>query len=267
MKKLLAVSVLALALGACAQAPNESAPGHTAMTVDRAAPALDKATLSAYDWRLTEAVDRHGQPVEALRAGFERPLRLSFSDTSVNVQGGCNTQFGGYTLESGALRVEGLAATMKACAPELMRLDAEIAASLKGSLAAQVQGGADAPRLRLTTAGGDVLAFTGVPTPETRYGGPGETVFLEIAPERVTCSHPLIPDHRCLRVRERRYDTAGVLQPPAADWQPLYQPIEGYEHRDGEHAILRVKRFTDPHPPADRSSRVYILDLVVQRSI
>ena len=68
MNKLFAVSVLALALGACAQAPNEPAPGHTAMTADRAAPALDKATLSAYGWRLTEAVDRHGQPVEALRA-------------------------------------------------------------------------------------------------------------------------------------------------------------------------------------------------------
>ncbi|CAM3831088.1 hypothetical protein CDEN61S_02527 [Castellaniella denitrificans] len=265
MKKLFAVPVLALALGACAQAPHEPAPGSAAVTADRAAPALDEATLSAYDWRLTGAVDRHGKPIEALRVGLERPLRLSFSGRSLSVQGGCNTQFGGYALESGALRVEGLAATMKACAPELMRLDAGIAARLKGRLAARIEGGAQAPRLVLTTAGGDALAFAGVPTPETRYGGPGETVFLEIAPERVACSHPLIPDHRCLRVRERRYDAAGVLQPPAADWQTLYQPIEGYEHRDGEHAILRVKRFTDPHPPTDRSSRVYILDLVVQR--
>ncbi|MGE4452378.1 META and DUF4377 domain-containing protein [Castellaniella sp.] len=265
MKKLLAVSVLALALGACAQAPSGSAPEHTPMTADRAAPALDGATLSAYDWRLTEAADRLGKPIEALRTRPERPLRLSFSGTSLSVLGGCNTQFGGYALESGALRVEGLAATMKACAPELMQLDAGIAARLKGRLAARIEGEAQAPRLVLTTTGGDVLAFAGVPTPETRYGGPGETVFLEIAPERVACGHPLIPDHRCLRVRERRYDAAGVLQPPAADWQPLYQPIEGYEHQDGEHAILRVKRFTDPHPPADRSSRVYILDLVVQR--
>jgi heat shock protein HslJ len=164
MKKLLAVPVLALALGACAQAPHEPAPGSAAVIADRAAPALDEATLSAYDWRLTEAVDRHGKPIEALRVGLERPLRLLFSDTSVSVQGGCNTQFGGYTLESGALRVAGLAATMKACAPELMRLDTEIAARLKGRLAAHVQGGADAPRLVLTTAGGDVLVFAGVAT-------------------------------------------------------------------------------------------------------
>jgi heat shock protein HslJ len=80
------------------------------------------------------------------------------------VQGGCNTQFGGYTLESGALRVAGLAATMKACAPELMRLDTEIAARLKGRLAARIEGGSQAPRLVLVTAGGDALAFAGVPT-------------------------------------------------------------------------------------------------------
>ncbi|MDY0308883.1 MAG: META and DUF4377 domain-containing protein [Castellaniella sp.] len=265
MKKPLAVVVLALMLGACAQAPSDSAPGHTTMTANRIAPVLDGISLSAYDWRLAEAVDRQGKSIEALRAGLELPLRLSFSDTSLNVSGGCNTQFGGYALESGTLRIEGLAATMKACAPKLMQLDAAISARLKGSLAAQVQGGADAPRLRLATAGGDVLTFAGVPTPETRYGGPGEIVFLEIAPDRVACNHPLMPDGWCLRVRERRYDAAGVLQPPATDWQPLYEPIEGYEHRDGAHAILRAKRFTDPHPPADRSSRVYILDLIVQR--
>lgn len=267
MKKMLAVSVLALALGACAQAPNDPATGHTAMTANRAAPALDGTTLSAYDWRLSEAADGQGKPVAALRAGLEQPLRLSFSDTSLNVSGGCNSQFGGYTLASGALQIKGLASTMKACAPTLMQLDTEVAARLKGRLAAEVQGGADAPRLRLTTAGGDVLTFTGAPTPETRYGGPGEIVFLEIAPERAACSHPLMPNHRCLRVRERRYDASGVIQPPAADWQFLYQPIEGYEHREGEHAIVRVKQFTDPHPPADGSSRVYILDLVVQRNI
>ncbi|MHA3904650.1 META domain-containing protein [Castellaniella sp. WN] len=260
-----AVSVLALAVGACAQTPTDSASGAPTGTAVRAAPSLDGATLSAYDWRLADAVDRQGRPIAALRTGLERPLRLSFSDTSLNVQGGCNAQFGGYALESGALRIEGLAATMKACAPELMQLDAGIAARLKGRPAARIEGGAEAPRLVLTTAGGDVLAFTGVPTPEARYGSPGEIVFLEIAPERVVCSHPLIPDQRCLRVRERRYDAVGLPQPPAADWQPLYEPIEGYEHRDGEHAIVRAKRFTDPHPPADRSARVYILDMVVQR--
>lgn len=267
MKKMLAVSVLALALGACAQAPNEpAAAGHAPVTSNRATLALDAATLSAYGWHLSEAVDSQGKPVAALRAGLgQQPLRLSFSGTSLNLSGGCNAQFGGYALEAGALTVQGLAGTMKACSPERMRLDTEIAARLKGRLAAEVQGGAEAPRLRLATAGGDVLIFTGMPTPETRYGGPGKIVFLEIAPERAACSHPLIPDHRCLRVRERRYDASGVIQQPAADWQLLYQPIEGYAHRDGEHAIVRVKQYTDPHPPADGSSRVYILDLVVQR--
>ncbi|MBB6082729.1 hypothetical protein [Castellaniella defragrans] len=47
MKKRLAVSVLAAALGACAQAPHESF-GPASMAAGRAAPALDAPTLSAY---------------------------------------------------------------------------------------------------------------------------------------------------------------------------------------------------------------------------
>src|SRR3546814_9793110 len=59
--------------------------------------------------------------------------------------------------------------------------------------------------LTLTAADGQALTFTGQPTAETRYGGPGETVFLEVAPQTVPCQHPLMPDKTCLQVRERHY--------------------------------------------------------------
>ncbi|MGB6007639.1 DUF4377 domain-containing protein [Castellaniella sp.] len=266
MKSTFAISALALLLGACAQAPapETAAAGAPAAVAGDRARSQDQDVLIAHEWRLIAATDRAGRPIEALRPGVDRPLTLSFSASGLNVAGGCNMQFGGYTLASGVLNVSGLASTMKACSSDLMQLDAAVAARLKGRLQVRLEGGSDAKQLRLTDAAGDTLTFAGQLTPEARYGA-GQVMFLEVAPDSVACAHPLIPDHRCLQVRERRYDDSGVLLPPQGDWRPLYQRIEGYAHQEGEHAILRVKRYTDKNPPADASSQIYRLDLVVQR--
>ncbi|HYM87381.1 MAG TPA: DUF4377 domain-containing protein, partial [Pseudoxanthomonas sp.] len=40
--------------------------------------------------------------------------------------------------------------------------------------------------------------------------------------------------------------------------------IEGYTHEAGIRNVLRVKRYTIKHPPADGSSLVYVLDMVVE---
>ncbi|HEY0334439.1 MAG TPA: DUF4377 domain-containing protein, partial [Stenotrophomonas sp.] len=38
----------------------------------------------------------------------------------------------------------------------------------------------------------------------------------------------------------------------------------GYTHLQGVRNVLRVKRYTIPHPPADGSATAYVLDLVVE---
>lgn len=53
----------------------------------------------------------------------------------------------------------------------------EIGKRLQAGSAFALQPG-DAPTLTLTSGSGDVLAFKGEPTAETRYGGPDETVLL-----------------------------------------------------------------------------------------
>ncbi|WP_197085644.1 META and DUF4377 domain-containing protein [Bordetella pseudohinzii] len=230
-----------------------------------AATASASQPLTAYTWRLVGATDPRGQA--ALQTGVERPLRLSFRGDALNIQGGCNGQSGGYRLAGGVLSVARLVSTMKACEPALMRLDAEVARLFKGDMRLAQSGDAAAPRLQLTAADGSVLTFAGDPTPETRYGGPGTTVFLEVAAQRVQCNHPLIPDHRCLQVRERRYSESGVALPPQEDWHPLYQSIEGYTHHDGVRTVLRVKRYDQKNPPADAPSQVYVLDMVVEQQV
>ena len=171
---------------------------------------------------------------------------------------------GGYTIDGDRLQVARMAATMMACTdPKLMALDQAIGKRLEAAQTIALRGD-DAPQLTLTSADGEVLTFRGEATAETRYGGPGETAFLEVAAQTKPCSHPLIPDKQCLQVRELHYDERGIKTGTPGDWQPLYQDIEGYEHADGVRNVVRVKRYAIKNPPADGSSIAYVLDMVVE---
>src|SRR5690606_21536020 len=120
------------------------------------------------------------------------------------------------------------------------------------------------PALVLESPDGSRSSWTGEPTAETRYGTAGELVFLEVAPVKVDCNHPLVPGHQCLQVREVHYDDAGLRQPGTGEWQPLYARIEGFEFVEGERKILRVRHFVDGAAPADAPAVAYVLDMVVE---
>ncbi|MDH0649585.1 META and DUF4377 domain-containing protein [Pseudomonas sp. GD03858] len=221
--------------------------------------------LPAYYWNLVSANDASGAPIAAMAKGIEHKLRLSFGDRQLNISGGCNSQFGGYSHQGGVLKVQPLASTLMACDKSLMDLDTQVGRLLNGDLRTTITADAQEPVLTLTTQDGSVLKFQGEATPETRYGSKGEIKFLEVAAKTVKCSHPLIPNYQCLQVRERRYDDAGLQLPTQDSWHPLYQSIEGFEHRDGVRTVLRVKQFQWKNPPADAPSQVYVLDLVVEQ--
>src|SRR3546814_2451211 len=87
---------------------------------------------------------------------------------------------------------------------------------------------------------------------------------MEVAPQRIDCNHPMMPDYKCLQVREIRYDDSGVKQPPG-EWEAFSGDIEGFEFRAAERKVLRLKKFDRPEPvPADASSIAYVLDMVVE---
>src|SRR3546814_13236510 len=88
--------------------------------------------------------------------------------------------------------------------------------------------------MRISDWSSDVCSsdlWTGEATAEARYGGEGETVFMEVAPQRIDCNHPMMPDYKCLQVREIRYDDSGVKQPPG-EWEAFYGDIEGFERSE-----------------------------------
>lgn len=240
-----------------------------ACTADAPPPAaagaqFDATRLPTSHWTLAEATAADGSRIDALFVRDGHPLRLDFAGGRLSVANACNRIGGPFEVDGDRISIGGLAMTEMACAdPALMRLDHEIASRLQAGGTLRY---ADDGSLVYTTAAGDILRFSAVPTAGTEYGGPGTQVFLEVAPQRVECHHPLMPEHRCLQVRGIGYDDRG-LKVSEGGWRPLHQEIEGYTHEPGVRNVLRLKRFDVEDPPADGSSVAYVLDMVVESEI
>jgi heat shock protein HslJ len=256
-----------LALAACTRPP-QGQPATTPAAEKPAATApatpVDAPALSANHWRLTDAKNAQGQRIDALFAKADKPVQLDFANGRVAVGNTCNRMGGAYSVRDDELRLDRMASTMMACADaRLMALDQEVGNRLQGSL----EFAQSADTLTLTTASGDVLVFTGEPTTETRYGGPGETVFLEVAAQARACSDPLVAGKQCLQVRELKYDDKGIKTGADGAFGNFYNDIQGYTHEPGTRNVLRVKRYTIKDPPADGSSLAYVLDMVVESEV
>lgn len=267
----LAAALSSVLLAACA-APSTSAdkgadpakPKVDATIKNDAAPAA-RINLRGFTWNLDSAVDAAGKPIALLQREGKYGLKLSFVGDNLGVSGGCNHVGAGFKLDGDRLHVGDFRTTLMACQDaRLMQMDSAIAEQLKGDVAYAVEGQPPNPRLLLTTAAGAKLVLSGEPTAETRYGSAGTTEFLEVDSQLRECPHPLMPNHKCLWVRERKYDDNGVALKTADEWHFLYQDIEGYQHEAGIRNVVRVKKFDVKNPPADAPSVAYVLDMVVE---
>lgn len=259
--------ILPIVLAACAA----TSPPRAGVAEAASAPssnALDTRTLERYHWVLDAATDRSGARIDALFAPPRKPLQLDFNDGRIAVVNACNAIGGGYELRDGRLRVAHLMSTLMACVdPKVGALDAAIRHRLERAPTIALLGDGSAPRLELRGDDGDRLVFAGQPTAETRYGGPGERVFLEVAAQTVPCDAARAHDARCLRVRELHYDANGLRAGEPGPWQVLTQPIEGYAHEDGVRNVLRLKRFHAANATAGAPVMAYVLDMVVESEV
>lgn len=254
MKPYWLLSVFPIALLACA-GPSSSAVSST-----------QENPLHAYHWKLNNAQTASGQKIGALFVQTTKPVQLDFSGNRLSVSNTCNRMGGGYSVAGNKMTFSPMASTMMSCADaRLSQLDREVSTRLQGTATYLLQT-SGTPSLRLTTASGDVLTFTGTPTAEARFGQEGETAFLEVAAKTTPCSHPLIPNKQCLQVREVRYDSKGLKTGYGA-WQNFYQDIEGYNHQNGVRNVLRVKRYKVTNPPADAPDTAYVLDMIVETDL
>ncbi|MFT3811989.1 MAG: META and DUF4377 domain-containing protein [Acidovorax sp.] len=236
-------------------------------TACASAPAPDAARqLQAYDWDLAAAFNAQGQPAPQWRLPRHAPARLHFQGRQLSVQNLCNAAGAGYALDGAHMRVDRPLSTLRACADQdLMGLEQRVLALLPQAQRYELRPAtaSTAPVLVLHFAEGTRWELAGTPTPATRYGSAGERVFLEVAPQRVACNHPLMPNAQCLRVREIRYADNGVKQ-STGEWRIFQGEIEGYQHEDGIRNVLRLQRYAIANPPADAPRHAYVLDMVVE---
>ncbi len=259
--------LLPLALAACTSVPQSAMHATAAAPLSAGAP-ISTATLARYHWPLHDAVDGDNKRLDALFGKPDKPLQLDFTADRVSVRNACNGISGGYTIVEGHLVTTQLLQTMMACSdPTLMQRETVIKAVLQSRPTLILTTAANSPLLTLAAESGQTLTFAGTPTAQARYGGRGETVFLEVAAHTTPCNHPRIRDKSCLRVRERHYDAQGLRSGEPGPWQSLPQGIEGYVHHTDTRNVLRVKRYTLKQTPADAPSTAYVLDMVVESDI
>lgn len=270
-----ALVAAALAVGACApgtpppgsQPPAATTAAAATTTPAGAAPATPAsdtgAVLVAYDWQLESATDGAGQSIAAFFPTPEKPLGIAFADGRVGVTGGCNRIGAGYRLVDAAnLQLSPGVSTMMACPPPQAGADAAFGRFLAGTLQVAIGGEAGTPRLRLAAADGSTLTFSGTPTPETRFGGPGTRAFLEVSP--APCAAPAPSARPCLTVRDVQFDEKGLRTGEPGAWRALPEGIEGYAPAEGEVQVVRVKRFEKAAAAGGEPKVHYVLDLVIE---
>lgn len=255
--------LLPLALGACTGAPggSDKTAAAAVATHSTASPA---AMLKNHHWQLSDAVDGDNTRMEPLFGKSDKPLQLDFADQRVSVSNACNAISGEYRIVDGHLDVKALMQTMMACMdPTLQQRETVIKQVLQARPSVIVSTTDSTPKLVLVTSSGQTLTFTGAMTDEARYGGPAETVFLEVTARSVPCDSPTGADTPCLRVRERHYGSNGVSSGAPGTWHVLRQPIEDFTPQAGVRYVLRLKRYTRKSSSGD-SSAAYVLDSIVE---
>ena len=270
----LALVVTALCVAGCARStpPESPAPAAATAPAVASAPAAPTAasttpdtatTLVAYQWQLKSATDAAGQSLAAFFPTPDKPLGIEFGDGRLGVTGSCNRISAGYQLlDTTQLQLGQGMSTMMACPPPLADADAAFAKFLTGTLQVAVEGEAGAPQLRLAAADGSTLTFSGTPTPETRFGGPGTRAFLEVSTEPCVAPAPSTPP--CLMVRDRHFDENGLASGAPGEWRPLPEGIEGYTPRAGEQHVVRVKRFEQAGAAGGAPTVHFVLDLIIE---
>lgn len=229
--------------------------------------------LQGYYWQLTNATDKNGQPITSLLANPlpqqpHKPLSLSFSEQALTIQNlACNINRLNIRWQGNQFSVvQPTVSTMMACPPAITQRESQLVALLSAQPRLSLQATPTQPVLTLTTIAGERLTFSAIPTPETRYGSQAEIIFLEVSPKTQPCDAG-VRQMQCLQVREVKYDAQGIKQPGNPNWQNFYAPIEGYEHRNDQRVILRVKKYAVKNPPADSSNAAYVLDTVIEQQL
>lgn len=276
--QVVSLAIVPLLLAACSKppaeadtaAPDDTAPDNAALADTTApsavadAPYVDDSVLLNHRWSLKEAVNARGGPIGALLIRPDKPVQIAFVDGRINISNTCNGLSAGFQRLGDELRIGELVGTKMQCVePGVNALDTEIAQRVQGSARFTAKPGKP-PTLEWHAANGDILRFVGDVTPEARYGGPGETAFVEVAAATRPCQPPMATaPQTCLEVREVQYDAQGV-RTGAGPWRLFYDRIEGFTHEPGVRHVLRVKRYSRDGRSNDGTNIAYVMEMSIE---
>lgn len=257
IKKLAITALVAGSLAACAHTSDRKVNMRAA----------NAQLLSAYDWQLTEATDRHGRPLASLAGNTN--LKLNFNGQRLNVSGGCNNISSVYQLNGEDMHIQAPLSTMKACVPDVMAQDAAVVSFMNGQkLHAGLLNTEDSqnaePKLWIENRRGEHLLWRGVPTATAQYGQP-TVVFWEISPETQACQTAQ-GAAQCLKVREVTYNEQGIKVKNGV-WRNFAGTIDGWQFNPSENQVLRLNVYEiKPADASAESQYVYKLDQIIERS-
>ena len=229
---------------------------------------VDKDELIAYHWTLERATDSGGiSDSDWVRPSGER-LTLNFDDDRIGVSGLCNSIGGNYRISGADMEIMDLHSTKRMCADQsLMQYEQAVAQRLRDvtnwAITRTPQGSAGQPALTLRFKDDAQWVLSATPTAKHTYGGDGETMFLEIAPQTIQCADPVTSAQQCLSVRTVQYDASGIQQ-SRGEWQPFYGTIDGYQHNEGVRNIVRIKRYPLRDTSTSAARHAYVLDTIVE---
>ena len=83
----------------------------------------------------------------------------------------------------------------------------------------------------------------------------GKTKFVYVSAETKPCTG--VAPMQCLQIREDK----------SAPWTLFYDQIEGFTPEPGIAYRLRIKEFDRPNPPADASSKRWVLDMIIEQTV
>jgi len=152
----------------------------------------------------------------------------------------CNSISGLYTVDGDRLTGKPGASTMMACPGPVMKTEEEISKAFAGTQTFKLEGS------RLTVG---ALAFEREALPSKAAA----TKFVYVAPETKDCTG--VAPMKCLQVRENK----------SMPWRLHDSGIVGFQHEPGVEYRLRIKEDKVENPPADGSSVVWYLDLIVEQ--
>ena len=173
----------------------------------------------------------------------EKPITLTFSENNrLAGSSGCNRYMGSFKVTGNQFEVKSpLASTRMACPETLMKREQQFLQALSAAKRYQINHKGELEIQYGSGTGNSVLRFS--PTKTSKV----IEKIVYVNGRTVPCTG--VAPQQCLQIKESMKD----------DWTLLYQGIKGFKHEQGYVYRLRVREEIIANPPADGSSREWVL--------